>query len=230
MGYALLWIGALATAAVWCAAETAWSARRRRRWAQVGWAVAAGAALPVALGALASVGAGYVAFVLRIQPDWFWYCLSWTVLLAVIVAGIVVRGLRRVGPGEPEPAARRWPTGRLGAMCAVGAVLVCLTMVTMDMTVKAQMSSLQAEADALAASVRVARPPDRENAMAVYEEAFEALRSADSASAKAWQEVVKRWSDQPEIRADDPELADFLEAPIGQRHPGPRRTLPRRPR
>ena len=83
-------------------------------------------------------------------------------------------GLRR----QSEPALIRagsWPRGRLAIALSVVVALHLMTFWNLDLAARQQLASLRIEAGALALWVAPPRVPDRDNAMVLYQKAFETM-------------------------------------------------------
>ncbi|HEV3117608.1 MAG TPA: hypothetical protein VGY58_11170 [Gemmataceae bacterium] len=208
MGYALIWIESLAAALLLVALVTAWSAWRSRRLWQWAGPILLGLVL-IALPAILTYGIGWLRYVRGMELPWFSYLLVWTIAFAVGALVVLVAGLRR--RGEAGPAARFWSVSKL-ALTAAGLVLLTwITFSNMDLAVKIQLSAMRAEAGAKMLAAIPPRPPDRDNAAFVYQEAFAALASPDKVPQR-WRPTEHGIFDVAELTVDpkDRELREFL--------------------
>ncbi len=219
MGYLLMWVESLAGSVLLVAAATAWAARWHGRRRQVAVPVALGVLIFLKIAAL-TAGAVYGAYLLATRPVWIAYTALWAAVYVAAAAVILVRGLRRRDAGEP--AARKWPAGRLAVGAVVVMALHVMTFWNMDLAAELQLAGLRAEGGALALSVAPARVPDRANAALVYQKAFDSINRFEGLPAE-WGEVWSKWAmDPPGARRDasgapvpplnpaDPGLRQFL--------------------
>ena len=202
MGFALLWIEALATVWLLAAAVVAIAGRRQRRWVQ----------LAVAMVALPLPAYAFVTTWLALQHSgeaaspMVIYIASWVTLANAGVLALLIVGLWR--RGEPtEPRARSWKPGRLAVAGGAAGLLVALTLWTMTNALLSRVAALRAEAGTLALAAAPPRLPDHENAARYYEAAAELLR-------EAWgpgdDDKLTTWLAAERLNADDADLRDYL--------------------
>lgn len=198
MGFALLWIEALATVLLLAAAVVAMAGRRRRRWSQL---LIAAVALPLPVYMFVTTwlalqhSGGDVSRVVI-------YVVSWVALANAGVLVLMVVGLRR--RGQPvEPRARTWKPARLAGAGVAAALLTSLTLWTMSNALLSRVAALRAQAGTLALSAAPARLPDHENAARIYEAAAEQLRlgPGDAERLDAWLAADKFDADDPAVKA-----------------------------
>jgi hypothetical protein len=143
MGHALFFLFAGAAGLLWTAACTAAAARVERGWLKALLA-ALGAGLPVIALLPIVAAAWWLAFGMRVQPNWF--PQVFTVLVSLFIGGawIVRGGLAPRDGGEP-PAAR-WPLIGLIAMAAIAASVTAGVLLILDNAVVARAPYLRLEA------------------------------------------------------------------------------------
>src|SRR5262245_27858837 len=185
MGFMLLWIEALATVLLWTAAVVALAARRRRRWVQL---LLAAIALPLPAYAFVMTWLALQRSGEAASPMVF-YIAAWVALANAGALVLLVIGLWRRGQ-RAEPQARSWKPARLAVAGVAAALLVVLTLWTMNNALLSRVAALRAEAGTMALAAAPARLPDHENAARYYEAAAEALREAwrpgDNEKLSAW--------------------------------------------
>ena len=208
MGYAMIWIEGLAAAGLLVATITALVARLTSRWLQIV-LIALAAVFPLAAGVWFTVVMGMV--IRWMGPTWFYYGLSWTILIAAGAVGVACLGLRRRG-AEPVPAASAWPRGKWGVALAVVAVLFVMTFWNMDLAMQNRLEAARSQAGALALSVAPARVPDADNAAPIYREAFIVMNQAGDQPPELYEEWTA-WMEQDDAAAlnpADPALLAYL--------------------
>ncbi len=172
MGHGLFFLFAGAAGLLWTAACTAAAARVERGWLKALLA-AVGAALPVITLLPVVAAAWWLAFGMRIHPNWFPQVI--TVLLSLVIGGawIVRAGLTPRDGGEP-PAAR-WPLIGLIALATIAAAVTAGVLLILDNAVVAQAPYLRLEAASL---IQGNLPPivaDDENAAPLHLQAGAAI-------------------------------------------------------
>lgn len=208
MGYAMMWIEGLAAVGLLVATITALVARLTRRWLQIV-LIAVAALFPLAAGLCFTVPMGML--IRWMGPTWFYYGLSWTILIAGGAVGVAYLGLRRRG-AEPVPAASAWPRGKLAVALAAIAVLFVMTFWNMDLAMQNRLEAVRSQAGALALSVAPARVPDADNAAPIYREAFIVMNQAGDRPPE-WDEEWTAWIRQDDAAAlnpADPALLAYL--------------------
>ena len=211
MGYALLWLEALAGELLLLATLVAVIARIRWPWLRrsllLVLVIVAEAAYAGLLIIIACIKAKLWA-----PDDWGQPVWPLVILCGAGAVVIPLLGVRRV-KGEPEvPAAARWPWGKLAVTFGVVLALNLMTFWNLDAAVKQRADALRVEAGALALSVAPPRVPDRDNAALVYEKAFEFMGSQQSWSQR-WDETWRDWVTQGggDFDPEDPNVREFLE-------------------
>jgi hypothetical protein len=215
MGHALFWIESLAAGLVFMALVTAGTVRWNRRWIRRT-VLALAVLLLLGPAVLVTGSAASLRFEERMSSVPFFYPLSWTVALTAGAGLVLVQGLRR--GGQTEPAARSWSVSKLALVLGALVIVSWITITSLDLAVKFQLASVRAEAGAKALSRMPPRPPDRDNAARVYQEAFAALPPMKT-PLPFWRDVWDRTSEDPPLPAFDPRnenLREFLQA----REPG----------
>ncbi len=208
MGYAMMWIEGLAAVGLLVATITALVARLTRRWLQI-LLIAVAALFPLAVGVCFTVVMGMV--IRWMGPTWFYYGLSWTILIAAGAVGVACLGLRRRG-AEPVPAASAWPRGKLAVALAAVAVLFVMTFWNMDLAMQNRLEAVRSQAGALALSVAPARVPDADNAAPIYREAFIVMNQSGDPPPELYEEWTA-WMEQDDAAAlnpADPALLAYL--------------------
>ena len=208
MGYAMMWIEGLAAVGLLVATITALVARLTRRWLQIV-LIAMAALFPLAVGVCFTIPMGML--IRWMGPTWFYYGVSWTILIAGGAVGVACLGLRRRG-AEPVPAASAWPRGKLAVALAAIAVLFVMTFWNMDLAMQNRLEAVCSQAGALALSVAPARVPDAENAAPIYREAFIVMNQAGDRPPE-WDEEWTAWIRQDDAAAlnpADPTLLAYL--------------------
>ena len=208
MGYAMIWIEGLAAAGLLVATVTALVARLTRRWLQIV-LIAVAALFPLAAGVCFTIQMGML--IRWMGPAWFYYGVSWTILIAGGAVGVACLGLRR-RRAEPVPAASAWPRGKLGLALAAVTVLFVMTFWNMDLAMQNRLEAVRSQAGALALSVAPARVPDAENAAPIYREAFIVMNQSGDPSPE-WNEQWTAWIKQDDAAAlnpADPALLAYL--------------------
>jgi hypothetical protein len=189
MGYALLWLEALAGELLLWATLVACLARIKRRSLRC---VLVLVLVVAALGAYAVslCVVGYFETNLLAPQGWAHPFRFLVGLCAVGAIVIPLAGMRR-GKRDPErPAAATWPWGKLAVAFAVALALNMMTFWNLDAAARQRVEALRVEAGALALSVAPAKIPDRDNAAVIYQQAFEALDGDPS-----WDPEWKDWLD-----------------------------------
>jgi hypothetical protein len=186
MGYALLWIEAMAAALLLVALVAACSARLAKRWVRVVLPTLT-AAGPGGFSAYLTVGfRGLLLLEGTTMYRWlFWYAGSWTVGFAPAAAFIIYRALRAGGAaptaeGTVRPAGAGWPRAKLAVAATAVVLLGATTVWNMSLAAHNKLAAIRAEAGALALSLMPSRPPDSENAALVYERAFELMPKVEN--------------------------------------------------
>ncbi|MHC5054349.1 MAG: hypothetical protein ACYTKD_06490 [Planctomycetota bacterium] len=183
MGFAILWLSALAAAALLVALALAQGTRMRHGRLATGLPFIA-ALVPFALGAVASVVAEQLHSQ-GLRPSYLVYALSWTTAFVIAAACVIHFGSRRVPESAPMPASR-WPRGVIaGALGACIAIHVG-TLLYMDARVRRNLEEVKAEAVRMAESVAPTPVPDDRNAALVYEEAFEMMGEWNEETRPTW--------------------------------------------
>ncbi len=209
MGFALLWIESLAVTLLLVALVLACVARWKSGGARaVVWILTA--LVPLALyGGLAAF-AGVYAYAISGNHGWLYFASS---LACVYLAGVVSLRLYAIRNKEiPEDSvAANWPRGKLAIAFAVALTLHLITYANIDLAAQQHVSTLRAEAGALALSVAPARIADAENAAIMYQQAFELMESKEKWP-HDYQEEWELWTDfdLDNIDADDPKLSQFI--------------------
>lgn len=208
MGYAMMWIEGLAAAGLLVATITALVARLTRRWLQIV-LIAVAALFPLAVGVWFTAVMGMV--IRWMGPTWFYYGLSWTILVAGGAVGVACLGLRRRG-AEPVPAASAWPRGKLAVALAAVAVLFVMTFWNMDLAMQNRLEAVCSQAGALALSMAPARVPDAENAAPIYREAFIVMNQSGDRPPELYEEWTAwiRQDDAAALNPADPALLAYL--------------------
>ena len=219
MGYLLMWVESLVGSVLLVAAATAWGARRQGRRIRVLAPLVVGGAIFLKIAAF-TAGAVYGTYVLATRPVWIAYTALWAAVYVAAVAVILVRGLRKRDAGEP--AARKWPAGRLAVGAVVVMALHVMTFWNMDLAAELQLAGLRAEGGALALSVAPARVPDRANAALVYQKAFDSINRFEGLPAE-WGEVWSKWAMDPHGTRRDASAAPV--PPLNPADPGLRQFL-----
>jgi hypothetical protein len=213
MGYVLLWFENLAVALLLLATVVACLGRWRRAWPRVvSWASSVMIALVILAPSAGLTGlAGYLKFALGLPSFWFYPLVALTTSILVGAVWILIAGLQRDNEGLTGPRAAAWPRGKLAIALGVALALHLTTFWNLDLAVRQRMATLRAEAGALALSVAPPRPPDRDNAAMLYEQAFQAMGDPASWS-KAYEEKWSKWLEPGAAGFDakDPELRAFL--------------------
>ena len=211
----LLWI----TVLVACAACAGW-VLLRERW--LGAAALWIALVPLVIGAGLALVAAWIHWQHVLSGALPAAIVMLTAAYSVGAAAVLVYGLRR----QSEPTLTRagtWPRGRLAAALLVVAALHLMTLWNLDLAARQQLATVQAEAGALALSVAPPRVSDRDNAMLLYQQAFEAMGHKEYSSEglawdKPWQDtwdkIWNNWQDLGKLDFDlhDPELGRFLQS------------------
>jgi len=208
VGYAMMWIEGLAAAGLLVATITALVARLTRRWLQIV-LIALAAFFPLAVGVCFTLPMGML--MRWMGPAWFYYGLSWTILIAGGAVGVACLGLRRRG-ADPVPAASAWPRGKLGLALAAVAVLFVMTFWNVDLAMQNRLEAVRSQAGALALSVAPARVPDADNAAPIYREAFIVMNQAGDRPPE-WDEEWTAWikrDDAAALNPADPALLAYL--------------------
>jgi hypothetical protein len=173
MNFGLLWIDALLIALLWVGALTACVARAERRWVR-------NAILFLVvlfpLGALGSfvVWAAAMKFSMNVEPNWFGYAVlllfGWMVGTSLI--------LRQAAGCEPAmpPAAAAWRRGPLAFAWLAAIAVGYMTLVNMDLAVRARCAILSVEINSVYLATLPAITSESQNAAPIYEKAFAQLR------------------------------------------------------
>jgi hypothetical protein len=198
MGYALIWIEALATALFLVALVTAGAARLRWRSLQILFPVAA-AVIILGLGVATAAAAWNIYYGMLLSHNWVAYTFSWTAAVGIGMGLVMWKGLRRV-EGQ-SPAATAWPPLwiAIGLLAAAGAYI--MTSWNMDLAARVSVAALRTEAGARALALAPPRIVDRDNAALVYEKAFNTMDKGDA--------LPKEWSETWSNLADDPQKPGF---------------------
>jgi len=181
MGLFLFFLFAVVAGLLWTAACTAAAARVTRPWLKA-LVVAVGTALPV-IALLPIVAATWwLAFGMRIQPNWFPQAIA--TLLSLLVGGAwIVRG--GLGPqGDGTAPATRWPLIGLTALGVIAAAVTAGVFLILDNAVVAQAPYLRLEAANL---MRDNLPPimaDEVNAAPLHLQAAAAITADEEFSAE----------------------------------------------
>ncbi len=204
MAYVLLWIENLAAALLLVALALAFAARTSKGWRRAAVWISA-ALVPLAV---------YVPVAVLSEPAVIarWLAPLMMLALAYAVGVVLLRVFAFSRAAETPPALRAvgWSRARLaGALLVVLAVHI-MTFWNLDLSIQQSLTSLRAEAGALALSAAPPRVPDRENAAAHYYRAFELMGLESS-----WPKEVREWKskttlDGQTFDAAEPELRQFL--------------------
>src|SRR5581483_9840889 len=210
MGRALIWVESLAAALLLVATVAAWSARRFRglgRWVMPG-IVALVVVIPAGLVAW---GVGYLRSFGTVSASSFFAATGWALVFVVGAVIVVASGLRTAS--DTESAAQPAPTRSLAIAFAAAAILTAITVSNLDVAVKAQLAALRVEAGAKALALLPLRPPDPQNAAAVYQKAFAALALPDRLPALL-RDRAAAWAsyDRAAFDAGDREQREFLDS------------------
>jgi hypothetical protein len=172
MGHFLFFVFAVVAGLFWTAACTAAAARVTRGWLKALLA-ALGAGLPVIAVLPIVAAAWWLAFGMRIHPNWFPQVI--TVLLSLVIGGAwIVRG--GLAPqDEAEPPAARWPLVGLAALGLIATAVTFGTLLILDNAVVAQAPYLRLEAANLMQSNLPPIVADDENAAPLYLQAGAAM-------------------------------------------------------
>lgn len=172
MGHVLFFLFAFAAGLLWTAACTAAAARVERGWLKALLA-AVGAGLPVIALLPVVAATWWLAFGMRVQPNWF--PQVFTVLVSLFIGGawIVRDGLAPRDGGEP-PAAR-WPLIGLAALAAIAASVTAGVLLILDNAVVAKAPYLRIEAANLVQSILPPVLTDDENAAGLHLQAGAAI-------------------------------------------------------
>jgi len=211
MGYALLWIENLASALLLAAILLALVGKIRRRWLS----------RPLGVMTVLAPLAGYAVTILwagslidRVPPDGVLYPLVLSAICYTIGgAWMLLRGLRGRGDSSVSINAGQWPSGRLAAAFAVILALHAMTFWSLDASVRQQLTSIRAEAGALALSITPPPVADRENAALAYQPAFEVMDTDDWPG--IWQEAVEAINPGQSPPAEEVEF-DFASHELGE--------------
>jgi hypothetical protein len=210
VGYVLLWFENLAVALLLLATVLACLGRWQWKRTRVALAVVFALVILVPYAGLAGL-VGYLKFALGLTSFWFYPLLALTASFFVGAGWILIAGLRRGEAGLSGPQSAAWPRGRLAIALGVVLALHLMTVWNLDLAMRQRLGTLRAEAGALALSVAPARPPDRDNAALLYQQAFQAMGDP-AAWPKAYGEKWYKWLDPAATESDfkDAELRAFL--------------------
>jgi hypothetical protein len=166
----------------WC---WTWAARRRHAWARR-LAVGAGILLTAIVPTAALLFSCWLTYVVQVGNSLRWYSFTlaggYALGVGVLTAALARRRVGGVGRGWPEAAAAAaWPRGRIAAGGGVAMVLLFTTFWNLDTEVRANLSTVRAQAGAQALAVAPARVPDSLNAGLVYQECWSQLEGAEPA-------------------------------------------------
>ena len=203
MGYALIWIEALATALFVVALVTAGAARLRWRSLQILFPVAA-AVIIFGLGVATAAAAWFIYYDRHLSHDWVAYTFSWTAAVGAGMGLVMWKGLRR-GEGQ-APAATEWPPLGIAIGLVAAAACYVITFWNMDLTARMSLAAIRTEAGARALALAPPRIVDRDNAALVYEKAFNTMDKGD-ALPKEWSETWSNWADDPQKPGFDSDSA-----------------------
>ena len=207
MGFAMMWVEALAAAALWTALVTAVVTRVQHRWLAILLGIVGIGGLWLS-SVLATVGMGLLAK--YIGWSLFRWDLSWAIaygVVALIVCGVGLRASR-----ESLPRAASWPRGRIAIAFAAVLVLYYITLWNQDLASQSRLAGLRAEACARALSVAPTRVPPDQNAAPLYRDAFTILSEIDDWPSE-WNEKWTKWIqwDEPlDLDTSDPELVAYV--------------------
>ena len=211
MGYALLWLEALAGELLLWVTLVACLARIKRRFLRNVLVLGLVLVALAAYAGLLCVGGYFEAH--RMAPEgWarpFQVLIGLCAVGAIVILLVGMRG-RKLDP--QRPAAATWPWGKLAVALAVALALNMMTFWNLDAAVKQRVDALRVEAGALALSVAPPRVPDRDNAAMVYEKAFE-LMGSQLAWSKKWDQSWTEWLEEGTRDLDPQErrICKFLE-------------------
>ncbi len=203
MGYLLLWLESLTCSMLFISVAVACIARlsgRRRRFAAATLAILLPFAYYTALTTLDAI----VEIRYRVQAGWFWPAVVLT--LAYLAGAIVLstRGLMRAARDD-RPLAASWPRGKLALALAAAVMLHTMTFSNLDANAKQSLATVRAEATVLAMSVAPLRLPEQENAVLVYQQAFEAFGANVGATGlwpPIWHEACEALTSPAEPKVD----------------------------
>lgn len=207
MGFAMMWVEALAAGILWTALVLAIVTRMKRRW------------VAIVLGTVGIGGLWFLSVLMTISVGFlaryigwalFEWDLSWAI--AFTVAAVVVCGIGLRSRDDAGWRAAAWRRGRLAIGLAAMLILYYVTFWNQDLAMQARLEGIQAQAVARALSVAPARvPPDR-NAAPLYRDAFTILSEADDPP-EAWNGKWTEWLRQEvpiDLNATDPDLVAYV--------------------
>ena len=207
MGFAMMWIEALAGAVLWTALVLAVVTRiERRRLAVVLCVVGIGGLW--LLSVLATIGMAVLAK--YIGWNLFAWDLSWLLAYSVGAVIMCVVGLRSADGDQPRAAS--WPRGGIAVAFAAVLVLYYMTFWNQDLAAQSRLAELRAEAAARALSVAPTRVPPDQNAAPLYRDVFTILSEGDDPPER-WNTEWTRWLkwDEPiDLDASDPDLVAYV--------------------
>jgi hypothetical protein len=115
----------------------------------------------------------------------------------------------------PVPVAHGWARGKLAVLLVTVLILHGITFANADLAMKVQLASLREEAGATALRLAPPRVPDRANAAAVYQQAFEAMTPMANLPAR-WREI-EATGPSFDVTALDPKDKDLRTYLSGQK-------------
>jgi len=207
MGFAMMWVEALAAGILWTALVLAMVTRMKRRW------------LAIVLGTVGIGGLWFLSVLMTISVGFlaryigwalFEWDLSWAI--AFTVAAVVVCGIGLRSRDDAGRRAAAWRRGRLAIGLAAMLILYYVTFWNQDLAVQSRLEGLRAEAAAVALSVAPPRVPADRNAAPLYRDAFTILSEADDPP-EGWDDDWTAWlkAEAPiDLVATDPELVAYV--------------------
>jgi hypothetical protein len=231
MGYYLLSIENLVVALLFVAVAVALVARIKWRWPRLVLGVLT-VVLPLVFYCI------LIGFDLDLRYSDPATRLGWAVPLILIAVSFLIgsviiarRGLRRApsadvdaGGSLGDPAARRWPLGRLALAWGAAILLHATTYANLDSAARTSMAALRNEAYTMAMAIAPQPVPDYQNAATWYVQASDAVGREGLSQdlrpyfkwPKVWEQAVEAaQGDGPEFDFKSPQLAAFLAQQAG---------------
>ncbi|MFM7249401.1 MAG: hypothetical protein ACKO5R_05845 [Planctomycetaceae bacterium] len=178
MGHLAFFLLVGATCLLWSAACTAAAARVRIPWVR-SLVVALGMAVPL-IGLLPWLaGARWLAFVVRVEPNWFAPTVS--LVIAAVVGGVWISraGMASATSSSSAPIAARWPLVGLAALTVLAHACAIGTLLILDNAVAAEARAMRVEAATMMQSALPTSVPDADKAARLHGQASAAI-SADA--------------------------------------------------